>query len=99
MSEGLVSALFSYVCTCRNFVSATSLGYTSPLHVSLCVQNANLSLLHVPAAYTCDMTSCGPTYIGLICDKAYNKTIEFITKQFTGSTFMICNNIMELQNI
>ena len=54
MSEGLVSASFSYVCTC-NFVAPTRLCYTSPLHAALCVQNANLSPLRVPA--TRDVTS------------------------------------------
>ena len=49
--------LKQYKNAVRRFrVYEASVRYTSPLHASLCVQNANLSLLHVPATCTCDMT-------------------------------------------
>ena len=43
--------LHFHACTCCNFVAATRLCYTSPLHAFLCVQNANLSLLCVPETW------------------------------------------------
>ena len=64
ISLGHVSATFSCVCKCCDFVPATCSRYTSLLHVaSVCTTQIFLSLQHVAATCPCNMTPrvCPPS--------------------------------------